>query len=104
MRILLLCAAGMSTSLLVTKMESYAKSAGYTDFTIKAEPVEDLENFVEDYDVFLLGPQIKYKESWVKEVIASSGKPCTTISPIDYGRIDGKKVFELAKTLLQVKE
>jgi len=62
MKILLMCAAGMSTSLLVTKMEKYAKEIGQADLTIKAEPVEDLDKCVDQYDVFLLGPQVKYKE------------------------------------------
>ena len=100
MRILLMCAAGMSTSLLVTKMEAHAKSAGYTDAYIKAEAVEDLERYVDEYDVFLLGPQVKYKEKWVKGIVEAKGKPCATIAPQDYGRIDGKKVFEQALTLL----
>lgn len=69
MKILLMCAAGMSTSLLVSKMEKYAKQINLTDITIKAEPVEDLDKHVDDYDVFLLGPQVKYKETWVKEIV-----------------------------------
>ena len=101
MRILLMCAAGMSTSLLVKKMESYAKEAGYTEYCIKAESVDELEKFVDEYDVFLLGPQVKYKEKWVKSIVDTKGKPFASISPMDYGRIDGKKVFEQAKMLLE---
>lgn len=74
MKILLMCAAGMSTSLLVSKMEKYAKQINLTDITIKAEPVEDLDKHVDDYDVFLLGPQVKYKETWVKEIVEKKEK------------------------------
>ncbi|WP_255405134.1 hypothetical protein [Thermoanaerobacterium sp. RBIITD] len=31
MKILLMCAAGMSTSLLVNKMKKYARESGYAD-------------------------------------------------------------------------
>lgn len=96
-----MCAAGMSTSLLVNKMKKYAKEIGYDDITIDAEPIEDLEKYVDDYDVFLLGPQVKYKEKWAKEIIESKGKKCTTIPIQVYGLVDGKKTLELALQLLK---
>lgn len=101
MKILLMCAAGMSTSLLVTKMEKYAKEINLTDLTISAEPVEDLERHVDQYDVFLLGPQVKYKEKWVKEIVDKKGKSYGNIPPQIYGMVDGKKTLELALGLLK---
>ncbi|WML34843.1 PTS sugar transporter subunit IIB [Clostridium sp. OS1-26] len=100
MKILLMCAAGMSTSLLVTKMEAYAKQAGYNGVVIKAEPVEDLDRNVDNYDVFLLGPQVKYREKWVKEIVEAKGKRYVCIPPQVYGMVDGKKTFELAVSIL----
>ncbi|WP_238883048.1 PTS sugar transporter subunit IIB [Clostridium sp. YIM B02551] len=100
MRILLMCAAGMSTSLLVSKMESCAKERGIENIIIKAEPVEDLDKFVDDYDVFLLGPQVKFKEKWVKEVVESKGKRYDNIPAQVYGLVDGKKTLDMALKLL----
>lgn len=101
MKVLLMCAAGMSTSLLVTKMEKYAKEKGINDILIKAEPVEDLDKNIDKYDVFLLGPQVKYKEKWVKEIVEGVGKKYTCIPPQVYGMVDGKKTLELALELLK---
>lgn len=101
MKILLMCAAGMSTSLLVSKMEKYAKEKGIENILIKAEPVEDLEKHIDNYDVFLLGPQVKYKEKWVKEIVEARGKKYTNIPPQVYGLVDGKKTLELALNLLK---
>ena len=56
-QILLVCSAGMSTSLLVTKMEGAAKDAGY-DAKIFALPFSDAPRVLEDVDVILLGPQV----------------------------------------------
>lgn len=100
MKILLMCAAGMSTSLLVTRMEKYAKEKGYTDLVISAEPVEDLDRHVDFYDVFLLGPQVRYKEEWVKEIVEEKGKKYANIPLQVYGMVDGKQTFELALRLL----
>lgn len=99
MKILLMCSAGMSTSLLVSKMEKYAQEAGYSDIYIKAEPVEDLPKNIDKYDVFLIGPQVKYKEKWVKEIVEAHGKKYDNIPPQIYGRIDGQKTLEIALNL-----
>ena len=57
--ILLACAAGMSTSLLVTKMQEVSKKD-----KIFAIPVSKVDQKVneESIDVILIGPQIRYME------------------------------------------
>ena len=57
MVIRLFCAAGMSTSLLVKKMEEAAKEKG-KDADIAAYPFTDMERMIEGVDVALLGPQV----------------------------------------------
>lgn len=99
MKIILMCAAGMSTSLLVTKMEDYAKEINRDDIQISAKSVEDLDEFVDDYDIFLLGPQVRYKEKCVRSIVEPKGKKFTNIPPQIYGRLDGKKTLELALSL-----
>lgn len=99
MKILVMCSAGMSTSLLVSKMEKHAQEIGERDIVIKAEPVDDLLNHVDAYDVFLLGPQVQYKEEWVKSIVEKKGKKYANIPVVDYGRVDGKKTLALAMGL-----
>ena len=59
MVIRLFCAAGMSTSLLVKKMEEAAKEKG-KDADIAAYPFTEMERVIEGVDVALLGPQVGY--------------------------------------------
>jgi len=99
MKIILMCAVGMSTSLLVTKMENYAKEINRDDISICAKSVEDLDTFVDDYDIFLLGPQVRYKEKWVRSIVEPKGKKFSNIPPQIYGRFDGKQTLELAFSL-----
>lgn len=98
MNILLVCVAGMSTSLLVRKMEIEASNRGL-DVKIMAKPIDVLENVIADYDVILLGPQIKYKEPYIKELAKQKGKKYTVIPSIMYGMIDGKGTLDLALKL-----
>ena len=62
-KIVLLCAAGMSTSALVRKMKDAAKAEGYEGDN-SAHPVSEAKNY-QSADMILLGPQVRYR---LKEV------------------------------------
>ncbi len=100
-KILLCCAAGMSTSLLVTKMQKASSEAGI-ESKIWAVSIEALEaNLKEGVDVVLLGPQIKYKEKEVKTICEPARVPSAVINMMDYGSMNGKKVLEFALGLIK---
>ena len=88
--ILLVCSAGMSTSLLVTKMESAAKEAG-VDCKIFALPFSDAPRVLEEVDCILLGPQVRFQLSHIKSRFPE--KPVEVIDMRDYGMMDGQKVL-----------
>ena len=58
-KIMLACSAGMSTSLLVTKMQEAAKEKG-VECEIWAISEVNLQSEIEKCDVLLLGPQVRY--------------------------------------------
>lgn len=58
MKILLACSAGMSTSLLVNNMKKFADASD----VIEARPVRTVPDILDDWDVLLLGPQVRYLE------------------------------------------
>lgn len=97
MNILLVCAAGMSTSLLVTRMEEAAKSKNI-DVHIEAHPVGSIEKFGDQADVILLGPQVRYQLKKLKEQYPQ--KPVEVINMQDYGMMNGAKVLDYALKLL----
>lgn len=88
--ILLACNAGMSTSLLVQKMQAEAKAQGL-DVTIEASPLAQALDKVADADILMLGPQIKYAMSEAEETAGSV--PVTVIAMADYGRMNAKKIL-----------
>jgi cellobiose PTS system EIIB component len=95
MNILLCCAAGMSTSLLVTKMEAYAKEQGL-EGKIWAVGADDVKNHIDDADVLLLGPQVRYLLSQFKKVGEEKGIPVDSINPVHYGMMNGAEVVKFA--------
>ena len=63
-KILLVCSAGMSTSLLVTKMRNSAKEKGI-EVEIDALPVAEASTAVDNVDIVLLGPQVRFQKGTV---------------------------------------
>jgi PTS system cellobiose-specific IIB component len=95
MKILLVCAAGMSTSLLVTKMQKASQESGGND-EIFACSVDELEEFIDKYEVVLIGPQIRYKAKMIGEMATNKNKGFAIIDTVSYGMVDGKKVLAQA--------
>ena len=87
--ILLVCNAGMSTSMLVQKMQAAAKEQGI-EATIQAKSVTDAANEIDKADVLLLGPQVGYQKSEM-EKLADGRIPVEVIDMRDYGTMNGKK-------------
>lgn len=92
--IVLCCSAGMSTSLVVEKMQDAAKEKGI-DAEIKAVPVSSVEELDNSHkiDILLLGPQVKFKLNELKEVYKDQNTLVDVINMMDYGMINGEKIL-----------
>lgn len=100
--ILLVCSAGMSTSLLVSKMQKAAIEKGI-EVNIEAVAEADLKNKAEGIDIILLGPQVRYILSRVKNSMEPKGIPVDVINSVDYGTMNGVKVLDFAISLIERK-
>lgn len=100
-KIILCCSAGMSTSLLVTKMQAAAKAQGI-EASIKAMNESEVKNYEGEMDVLLLGPQVRFLLSKMKGKYEPMGIPVDTIPTVDYGTMNGPKV--LAQALAMAKK
>lgn len=96
-KILLVCNAGMSTSLLVTRMETAAK-AQELEVEILAVPVSQALNILNDWDVVMLGPQVRHYLKQLEK--ASQGVKIHVIDMKDYGMMNGAKVLASALAVL----
>lgn len=96
--IILACAAGMSTSMLVTKMQNEAEAQGknYDIFAISISEVDD-KVASNHPDVLLLGPQVRYT---LNELKKKFDIPVEVIAMQDYGMMNGKNVLNRAMELM----
>ncbi|GKW25146.1 PTS sugar transporter subunit IIB [Pectobacterium carotovorum subsp. carotovorum] len=102
-RIVLACSAGMSTSLVVTKMEKEAEARGMA-FKIYAIPEQnlrdELQEFGSDIIAVLLGTQVRFKLNENKKLTDSYQIPIAVIDPVAYGTLNGAKVLDQALSLV----
>ncbi len=92
--ILLVCCAGMSTSLLVKKMQDAASAKGVEAAIWAVGDAESLEE-VKKADIILLGPQVRYLEKKMNERV-NNEKPVLVIDMMAYGMMNGAKVLDQA--------
>ena len=87
-KILLVCGGGMSTSLLVKKMEA---ADIYNEYQIKCSDVVSGQVLLVDYDIILLAPHIAYLQN---EFVPSLSKrlifQLMLIDSYDYTKMAGK--------------
>ncbi|WP_138420350.1 PTS sugar transporter subunit IIB [Aquibacillus sediminis] len=98
-RILLACSAGMSTSLLVSKMKEAAQARG-VDVEIWAVAQDKAPKDMEKADVLLIGPQMRFMKKKFSKTAEEVGIPLDVIDPMAYGRVDGEAVLNKALELI----
>lgn len=98
-KILLVCSAGMSTSMLVKKMQDTANKEG-KDYEVEALALSEAETKVDEVDVILLGPQVRFQKAQVEKV-ANGKVPVDVIDMQQYGMMDGEGVLKHAESLME---
>ncbi|EGZ31686.1 PTS sugar transporter subunit IIB [Malacoplasma iowae] len=92
-KILLACSAGMSTSLLEKAMKDHAANIGI-ECEIIAQGSETARQVIKNYDICLLGPQVRFMESQFKS--EAGDVPIVVIPPQIYALADGEQCLKLA--------
>ncbi|MGF1717537.1 PTS sugar transporter subunit IIB [Photobacterium chitinilyticum] len=98
-KILLCCSAGMSTSMLVQKMVKSAADRGIT-CKIEAQSVSSFDQAIQEFDVCLLGPQVRFQLEDLRKIASQYGKKIDAISPMAYGMMKGDEVLDQALSLI----
>ncbi len=97
MKILLVCNAGMSSSILVKKIKEAGAKRGL-DLTVEAKSSNGVMAEVGKWDVCLVGPQIIYAVETIK---ATLGIPVQAVEPRVYAMADGDKALDQALKMAQ---
>ena len=101
LKVMFVCCAGMSTSLLVEKVMKVAKEKA-VEIEVYAVGEAEAREDLSQADVLLLGPQVMYLENSFKKAIGDSGTKLGVVDMMSYGRMDGEKVLEQIMELSQL--
>lgn len=99
-KILLVCSAGMSTSLLQASMNNYIQSKNY-DFIVTAMPSFEAKVNFSAWDIVLLGPQVRFEEEYFQNAAKAHNIPVAVIPSHIYALAKGKETVELVLSLLK---
>lgn len=103
LRVTLACAAGMSTSLLVSKMEK-AIEEKEVDIKLRSVSEKEFDQYLAETDILLLGPQVSFLEKKYQALFRGTDKKVLSIPILEYGRMDGAKVVERVLSLAEMEE
>ncbi len=93
--IILVCNAGMSTSMLATRMNA----AGEGEFDVHAYSEQEYYKHTDTADIIMVGPQVRYLIDQIKEK-TNNRIPVVSINPLAYGRMNAADVLKQAKQIL----
>lgn len=96
-KILLVCSAGMSTSIVVKKMEAAAQAKG---IETKIWAVGDAlaKDNVGEADIVMLGPQVKFLLGKMQTLAGDT--PVAVIDMRDYGMMNGEAILNKALEII----
>ncbi|EAC4839537.1 PTS sugar transporter subunit IIB [Listeria monocytogenes] len=92
-KIMLVCNAGMSTGMLAKKIEA----ASSNTLNVTAYSESEYTDYLDGVDLVLIGPQIRFLMPQIKQAVSV---PVHAISPVKYGIMDGKGVYEDIQKLI----
>src|SRR5699024_4086589 len=91
---LVACSAGMSTRMIVQKIQKEA-NAQEVDLSIEAVSMNEGKSLIKknDFDLLLLGPQVSFMEEEMQKMV--NGKfPVKTLNQKDYGLMRAESVLK----------
>lgn len=93
MNILLICSAGMSTCMLMKRMQQ-AAAAKHINAKIWAVQANLAQEHILSADIVLLSPQVRYLQNEIGQM--AQGKPVLPIDLESYGNLNGERVLKMA--------
>lgn len=100
MNVLLICSNGISSSLVIARMNQYA-TAHKLAINVNADNEVNLPYVYHDYDVILFAPQLSHHFQNISDQYFGTGIAFAIIPAKEYGMADGKGLIEFAQDVYQ---
>lgn len=92
-RILLVCGSGASSGFMAANMRKAAKAKGL-DVSVTARSESEIENYIEDIDVLMVGPHLAYLLDDAKEIVGDNDVKVILMKGDYYATLDGDQAID----------
>jgi len=97
--VLLICGTGASSGFMAKNIRKAAKDKG-KDVNVKARSDSELDEYIEEIDLLLVGPHLKYMLDDLKKEAKPYNVPVEIINEDAYGTLDGEAVLNQIESLI----
>lgn len=97
--VLLVCGTGASSGFMAKNIRQAAKAKG-VDISFKARSDSEVEEYIEEIDLLLVGPHLKYMLNDLEEIADPYDVPVRIIPEEAYGSLDGEAVLNFTLEIL----
>ncbi|MED1143858.1 PTS sugar transporter subunit IIB [Bacillus paralicheniformis] len=98
-QVLLICGAGASSGFMANAIRKASKKRGL-EMSVQARSESQLSEYLNEIDVLLIGPHLKYMEDEIKERVKEYQIKVSVIPQSIYGLLDGNKACDHIVNLL----
>ncbi|NBK93509.1 PTS sugar transporter subunit IIB [bacterium 1XD21-13] len=99
-KILLCCGSGASSGFMAKNANVAAKARGL-DFSIKARSESEVEDYLEEIDLIMVGPHFKHRLNAIKEMASEYHVPAELIDGTVYGSLNGDGLIDQIINILK---
>lgn len=96
--VLLVCGTGLSSGFMAKNIRVAAKTKGF-DMKVVARGEAEVEDYIDEIDLLLVGPHLKYMLSDLKKIAEPYNVPVYTIPEEAYGALDGDAVLTFIENM-----
>lgn len=98
-KILLCCGSGASSGFMAQNAAKAAKARGI-DYLIKARSESEVEDYLDDIDLIMIGPHFKHRQEAIQEMASEYDVPVVLIEGTVYGSLDGDGLVDQIQRVL----
>ncbi|MGN6711207.1 PTS sugar transporter subunit IIB [Anaerocolumna jejuensis] len=100
-KVLLICGTGASSGFMAKSIRKAAKDKG-KNVDVKARSDSELDEYIEEIDLLLVGPHLKYMLDDLKKEAKPYNISVEIISEDAYGTLDGNAVLMQIESLIEL--
>lgn len=99
--VLLICGTGASSGFMAKNIRKAAKDKA-KDISVKARSDSELNEYIEEIDLLLVGPHLKYMLDDLKKECDPHNVPVEIIREEAYGSLDGNAVLQQIEEIISL--